>query len=438
MQKAKRKTGLLLFPAYDWNIDPTHPEREERLLYTIDQIEEEGIFDYENIFLFNPDMVEEDYINLTHFCVPDFNTIATISHKVAVSGAITIADKVISKQIQKGFALIRPPGHHAHRITYGDRGFCIINNEAVMVEYIRKNYNINRIAIVDTDCHHGDGTQDIFWNDKDVLFISLHQDGRTLYPGSGFIDEIGGPSAIGFTLNVPFPPKTSDEGFLYCIDNLVVPILKEFKPDLIINSAGQDNHYSDPLTNMNFSAQGYAKLTERLNPDISVLEGGYSIESALPYINLGIIFALSGIDYSNIIEPDFNYDNLKQSSKITEYIKDLCENLYDIWQKKDDIQLKFRKNTSDYFIRKKSIYYDTMGFLETQIEKTKICLHCSGLIVIKSSCLNHNILAIVIPHDACKNCIDEGYRIFNSKTTLNYNYVFLQNKKDFLYDKKKI
>ncbi len=113
-----------------------------------------------------------------------------------------------------------------------------------------------RVAIVDTDCHHGDGTQDIYWNDKDTLFISFHQDGRTLYPGTGFVDEFGGPSAYGYNINIPLPPGTGDEGFLYVLDNVIMPILDEYKPDIIINSAGQDNHYTDPITNMNFTAGG--------------------------------------------------------------------------------------------------------------------------------------------------------------------------------------
>ena len=110
-----------------------------------------------------------------------------------------------------------------------------------------------------------------------------------MYPGSGFPDELGGINAVGKTLNIPLPPNTSEEGFLDVAKNIVMPILKDFKPDLIINSAGQDNHYSDPITNMNFSAQGYADLTAMLAPDIAVLEGGYSIEGALPYVNVGII-----------------------------------------------------------------------------------------------------------------------------------------------------
>ena len=275
---------------------------------------------------------------------------------------------MLNGQVDKAFALIRPPGHHAQRVVYGDRGFCIINIEAVMLEHVRQQSKNMRVAIVDTDCHHGDGTQDIYWNDKNTLFISFHQDGRTLYPGTGFIEESGGPAALGYTVNIPLPPGTGEEGFLYVLDNLVLPILDEYNADLLVNSAGQDNHYTDPITNMNFTAHGYAELNHRLNPDIAVLEGGYSIEGALPYINLGIILAMAGLDYSGVREPDYYPEQLKQSDKINEYIKKLCEIIYDRWTKRDDLGYKLRKQ-NDFITRSRQVYYDTDGIMETQTQK---------------------------------------------------------------------
>ncbi len=256
MLKANHKTGLVFFPAFDWAISPTHPEREERLLYTQDQVFEEGLFDIDGITEYKPDLATIQDIQRVHFCVPDPWSVTTESHFISAGGAKTIGIAVMEKQVKKGFALVRPPGHHAMRVVHGARGFCNINIEAVMIEYLRQAYGIRKVAIVDTDCHHGDGTQDIYWHDPDTLFISLHQDGRTLYPGTGFVNEQGGPNAYGTTINIPLPPNTSEEGFLYTINNMVLPILSDFKPDIIVNSAGQDNHYADPITNMNFSAQG--------------------------------------------------------------------------------------------------------------------------------------------------------------------------------------
>jgi len=425
--KAKNKLGLVFFPAFDWAISPTHPEREERLLYTQDQIFEEGIQDIEGITFYNPIVAEEKDVQRVHFCVPNVKSRVTQSHLISAGGAIVSLKKVLEKEVDKSFALVRPPGHHAQRVVYGDRGFCIINIEAVMLERIRQEFGNLRVAIVDTDCHHGDGTQDIYWNDKDTLFISFHQDGRTLFPGTGFVDEFGGPGAYGYNINIPLPPGTGEEGFLYVLENVVMPILEEYKPDIIVNSAGQDNHYTDPITNMNFTAQGYAKLNDRLNPDIAVLEGGYSIEGALPYINLGIILAMAGIDYSNVREPDYDAHELKQPEKITNYIKGLSELVYQRWKNKEDLWLNDFKGM-EKVERTRRIYYDTDGILEQQTQTFKICKKCSGVNTIRSrSDTGYNVFAITIPRDACSDCIDEGYKMYKNASN-EFTNVYLQDR----------
>jgi acetoin utilization deacetylase AcuC-like enzyme len=425
--KAKNKLGLVFFPAFDWAISPTHPEREERLLYTQDQIFEEGIQDIEGITFYNPIVAEEKDVQRVHFCVPNVKSRVTQSHLISAGGAIVSLKKVLEKEVDKSFALVRPPGHHAQRVVYGDRGFCIINIEAVMLERIRQEFGNLRVAIVDTDCHHGDGTQDIYWNDKDTLFISFHQNGRTLFPGTGFVDEFGGPGAYGYNINIPLPPGTGEEGFLYVLENVVMPILEEYKPDIIVNSAGQDNHYTDPITNMNFTAQGYAKLNDRLNPDIAVLEGGYSIEGALPYINLGIILAMAGIDYSNVREPDYDAHELKQPEKITNYIKGLSELVYQRWKNKEDLWLNDFKGM-EKVERTRRIYYDTDGILEQQTQTFKICKKCSGVNTIRSrSDTGYNVFAITIPRDACSDCIDEGYKMYKNASN-EFTNVYLQDR----------
>ena len=432
MLKANNKLGLIFFPAFDWAISPTHPEREERLLYTQDQIFEEGIEDIEGIEFFNPIVADEKDIERVHFCVPDVRTRVTQSHLISAGGAIRAFQLVMEKKVDKAFALVRPPGHHAQRVVYGDKGFCIINIEAVMIERIRQEYKDLRVAIVDTDCHHGDGTQDIFWNDKNTLFISFHQDGRTLYPGTGFFDEFGGPGGYGYNLNIPLPPGTGEEGFLYVLDNVVLPILEEYKPDIIINSAGQDNHYTDPITNMNFTAQGYAELNHRLNPNIAVLEGGYSIEGALPYVNLGIILAMAGLDYSKVHEPDYNKERLRQPNNITEYVKKVSEIVYNRWKDKENLYIKDIRG-KDYIQRQRHVYYDTDGIMENQVQNFKVCNKCSGVNTIDSrSDTGYHIFAITIPRDACSNCIDEGYSLYKYASN-KYSHVYLQDRVNDLY-----
>lgn len=431
MLEAARKLGIVFFPAYDWAISPTHPEREERLLYTHDQLREEGVFDIEGVREYKPDVARIEDVDRTHFCFPDVESVVTESHFISAGGAIKAARLVLDDRADKTFALVRPPGHHAMKVVHGNRGFCNINIEAVMIEYIREHYGVKRIAVVDTDCHHGDGTQDMYWNDPDILFISLHQDGRTMYPGSGFPLELGGPGAFGKTINIPLPPYTSDEGFLHIIDHVVLPILADFKPELIINSAGQDNHFTDPITNMHFSALGYAQLNEKLNPDIAVLEGGYSIRGGLPYVNLGIVLAMAGLDYSHIREPNYNPKALKQQDRITEYIERLAGDMLDLYFNPPKEGL-IGEEKNGFWVREKDIYYDTDHIREEQKEYVRLCDDCRGVVKIESrSSVNKPSFGVEIPLSACPKCAEEGLKMFEEERAgKKFTHLQLINRKD--------
>ena len=289
---------------------------------------------------------------------------------------------------------------------------------------------------MDTDCHHGDGPQDIYWHDPDTLFISIHQDGRTLYPGSGFPHELGGINAVGKTLNIPLPPNTSEEGFLYAVKNIVMPILAEFRPEIIVNSAGQDNHYTDPITNMNFSAQGYARQTEILNPDIAVLEGGYSIEGALPYVNVGIILAMAGVDFSKVKEPNYDPDRIRQTQTVTDAIEKIGETALTIWQERDDIRDQLMQKTNPRQ-RTRNIYYDTDGIRESQNEQIRICRDCGGALRIESSSdRGFHILAVHIPCNACSKCRETGYAWYDRADIDQFDIIFLQDRPEDRYQVK--
>lgn len=429
-----KQTGLVFFPAFDWAISPTHPEREERLLYTRDQLFEEGIMDLPQIKEYKSGLATHKDIARIHFCVPDVDAQITEAHLISAGSALIIADAVMNKEIGNGFALVRPPGHHAMTVAHGNRGFCNVNNEAIMVEYLRKKYGLRRIAIVDTDVHHGDGTQEIFWHDPDILFISFHQDGRTLYPGSGFVEELGGPLAHGTTINIPLPPNTNDIGIHYLLDNLVLPILDEFGAELVVNSAGQDNHYSDPLANMSFSAQGYAVLNQKLAPDIAVLEGGYSVETALPYVNLGIIMAMAGIDYSNLREPDYSPARFKKPSSM-DYFDKLIEVQLANFRGRNEVIEKNRQKYPQDFNYHKHIYYDTDGISEEQINRLHMCENCAGYRTIQSNARhhgwgNHNVFCIAVPTYGCPDCQQEAQRIYEEMCTKTgtYDYIYLQDR----------
>lgn len=180
------------------------------------------------------------------------------------------------------FSLGRPPGHHA---TLADAmGFCFLNNTAIAAQHVIDADGAERVAIIDWDVHHGNGTQDIFYERGDVLYVSIHE--RGLYPGTGALDETGVGSGEGTTLNVPFPAGAGDPEYLAAFDDLIVPVTCRFDPDLVLISAGFDAHRHDPISRMRVSTDGYGVFTDRVRTVCSetdaglgfVLEGGYSLD----------------------------------------------------------------------------------------------------------------------------------------------------------------
>jgi hypothetical protein len=218
------------------------------------------------------------------------------------------------------------------------------------------------------------------------------------------------------------------------MEEAIMPILADFKPDLIINSAGQDNHFSDPITDMRFSAQGYAKLNDMLSPDIAVLEGGYSIEKALPYVNVGIILAMAGLDYSYVKEPEYDHSRIRQSDEISRYVAREAEEIYELWSRREEIRKKAIGNAK-YFRQQKNIYYDTDGISEQQEIVVRICNDCGGMVAVDSrSSLGNRIFAVAIPWHACPVCRREGEEAFEKAQKKDgYRYIYLQDKDKDLY-----
>lgn len=201
----------------------------------------------------------------------------------AAGGALSIATAVWLGRAKRGFALTRPPGHHA---THDQAmGFCLLNNVALAAEYLLREHRAKRIAIVDIDLHHGNGTQDIFYERDDVMFISTHQ--SPLYPGTGSHAEVGQHRGKGATVNIPLPPFSGDQAFLATVDEVILPMLNRFKPNMILVSAGFDTHWRDPLGYLLLSAQGYYDVIARLSAFADAkcrgrlamfLEGGYDLQ----------------------------------------------------------------------------------------------------------------------------------------------------------------
>ena len=179
---------------------------------------------------------------------------------LAAGNALAVADAVCDGPAANGFALVRPPGHHSNADTA--MGFCLFNNAAIAARDAQQRPGIERVAIVDWDVHHGNGTQDVFYDDPWVLFVSIHQD--DLYPaGSGTLEQRGGFQAQGATVNVPLPAGCGDAAYLAAFERVVEPALERFGPDLLLISAGQDPAASDPLGRMSVTAGGFRALTER-------------------------------------------------------------------------------------------------------------------------------------------------------------------------------
>ena len=213
-----------------------------------------------------------------------------------------------------------------------------------------------------------------------------------------------------------------------------MPILDEFKPDLIINSAGQDNHYSDPITNMKFTARGYAVLNQRLAPDLAVLEGGYSIETALPYINTGIILAMAGMDFSHIKEPDYDAESQKQPANITAYLEKLKDATFHHWNNRHALREQVYPE-QEFHKRSMDVYYDTDGIREHINETVRSCPDCGGTVVIDSRCddTRNHVLAVQIPRYACDPCRSYGEEQYANATPGRYTQVFLQDKDNDRY-----
>jgi acetoin utilization deacetylase AcuC-like enzyme len=204
----------------------------------------------------------------------------------------------------RAYSLTRPPGHHAS--AGRAMGFCLFNNAALAARHAQDAHGVSRVAVIDWDVHHGNGTQAVFYDDPGVLFVSLHQDG--LYPeDQGHVDERGEGDGVGANVNVPLPAGTGDAGYVAALAEVVLPVLAGFDPELIVISSGQDAGACDPLGRMSVTTEGFRRMTEDIvafagdagsscaGRVVAVQEGGYSIDH-MPFCVLATIEALAGLE----------------------------------------------------------------------------------------------------------------------------------------------
>ncbi|MBS7287210.1 MAG: histone deacetylase [Candidatus Freyarchaeota archaeon] len=279
-------------------------------------LEEKGVLSAPEVRVLEPERASVDDVTLNHDLeyieyvralsdeggMLDPDTVVTRgSFEVAlraVGGAILAARTVAEGKFDNAFALVRPPGHHAERGS--GHGFCIFNNVAVAARILLEE-GFRRIMIADIDCHHGNGTQNAFYETSKVLYLSLHQWG--IYPGTGWMEEVGYGEGEGYTVNVPLPPGTGDQEYLYAFEEIMMPIVDDYKPEFMLVSAGFDTHYSDPITSMKLTSVGHREVAGLLfdaakrcgEKIVFVLEGGYSL-SAIPKSIANILCLIAGID----------------------------------------------------------------------------------------------------------------------------------------------
>ncbi|MEW6070183.1 MAG: histone deacetylase [Candidatus Thermoplasmatota archaeon] len=265
-----------------------HPEGPERLVSIVKKLKEENLWN--NIIEPKEAKIEElrkvhdiDYIDAVKnqgfigFEAPVHKDTFDIA-SLAAGGAILASIETYTKK-EPSFALVRPPGHHAGK-DYGG-GFCYFNNIAIATRALDK-----RAAIIDIDLHHGNGTNDIFYEDDKVLYISAHQ--YDIYPGTGYLNEVGKGRGEGFTINIPFTSGCGDASYALAFEKVIEPIVRQFKPEIIFVSFGSDAHYMDPLGGLALSTQGYLEIVKRIlklgeelceRRVVFALEGGYDLEA---------------------------------------------------------------------------------------------------------------------------------------------------------------
>ncbi|MCB8943421.1 MAG: histone deacetylase [Ardenticatenaceae bacterium] len=320
-----------------------HPENKARLVGMVERLEELGVLG--GVTAVSPQPATKEQLQRVHDprllehiervsrrgggLLDRGDTYATAESyelaRLAAGACCQMVDEIMVGKVQKGFALVRPPGHHAEFSQVS--GFCLINNVAVAARQARVVHGAKRVMIIDFDVHHGNGTQDIFYEDDTILFASLHLFAPFFYPGVGSLQEVGLQKGLGYTLNVPLPPYVGDVGYLLFFQELIIPAAHQFQPDMIMVSAGFDAHWQDPLAMAGLSLTGYGHIAQMLvgladelcgGRIMFVLEGGYKLD----VLTLGIanVFqALNGRDHI--------FDPFGPMPQTEENVTDLLESL---------------------------------------------------------------------------------------------------------------
>ncbi|MBS7633114.1 histone deacetylase [Candidatus Bathyarchaeota archaeon] len=272
-----------------YDLGEGHPYRGDRFENAIAFFKSQGLFSLPSVLEIKPQPASQEDLLRVHektyveriFRLAeegrayDFET--PVSEKIleaallVTGAALDCGRYVFEGKVQRAVAL-GGGYHHAGR-GYGG-GFCLFNDIAVLIEFLRAKYGLKRFLVLDYDVHFGNGTSDIYYGDPSVLYISVHQDPCTLYPGKGFIHEVGEGAGEGFNVNLPMPPGTGDGSYLYALEEVFVPLAEEFKPNVIIGNGGSDPHFADSLGDLNLSTQGFFRLSSLIRETAERVCGG--------------------------------------------------------------------------------------------------------------------------------------------------------------------
>jgi len=351
------KVGIVYSEEYaKYDLGEGHPFRGDRFINAMNFFEAQGLFKIPDVLRLHPvpamkeDLLrvhDPDYIDLIFrlgAASRPYDIETPVSPEILsavmliVGGAIEAGNAVLQGRINRAVS-IGCGFHHAGR-NYGG-GFCIFNDIAVMIEHLRAKRGLKRIMIVDYDVHAGNGTSDIYYEDSNVLFVSLHQDPRTLYPGTGFIQQIGRGLGVGYNVNVPLPPQTGDRTYLYALREIVPPLAEEFKPELVVGNGGSDPHFADILGSLGLTVQGFFGISSTLletarrvcDNRIVIMPGSGYNPAVLPqcwYALTAGVVGLERIDVKDPSTPPVEPDYVR--SKVDETLRALKKLLKDYWK----------------------------------------------------------------------------------------------------------
>jgi acetoin utilization deacetylase AcuC-like enzyme len=294
------RTGIVVDARYqEHDTGRNHPERPDRIATLVDTLAQ---YQRSGLTRFDPRLATPTEIALVHdtshvdrvaasaqrnrFAFDADTPVSAQSYRTALlatGGLLTLLEAIMTQDIDNGFALVRPPGHHAERNRA--MGFCLFNSAAIGAQYLRERFGLTRILVMDWDVHHGNGTQHSFYDDPGVLYVSTHQ--YPYYPGTGALSEVGKGPGEGYTINLPLSPGCGDAEYQELFTDVIAPICRQFNPEFVLISAGFDAHSRDPLGGMEVTEAGFgamARVLLQVAQDhahgrcAAILEGGYDLE----------------------------------------------------------------------------------------------------------------------------------------------------------------